>query len=71
MFNVVSTCSYGFTVDDELQEKELAKKAQKWKDDGMTKTEIDMESKNWKLLEGMRIVKKDSYDFKFLIYLLS
>jgi len=63
MFNVVSTCSYGFTQDDEAVEKELIKKAQEWKDKGMSKDEITFETTNWKLLDGQRIVKKDSFDF--------
>jgi len=63
MFNVVSTCTYGFTQDDEAIEKELAKKAQEWKDRGMSKDEIVFETKNWKLLDGQRVVKRDSFDF--------
>jgi len=63
MFNVVSCCSYGYTVDDAYMEKELDKKKQEWKDKGMDKNQIEFESNNWKLLEGKRIVKKDSFDF--------
>jgi hypothetical protein len=63
MFNVASTCSYGFSIDDVVQEAELQRKRQTWKDEGKSKEEIDFESKNWKLLDGMRITKKDSYDF--------
>jgi DNA-directed RNA polymerase subunit L len=63
MFNIVSTCSYGFTIDSALQDAELAKKRQKWKDEGKSEKEIDFESKNWKLLDGKRIYKKDSFDF--------
>ena len=63
MFNVASTCSYGFSIDDIVQEAELQRKRQTWKDEGKSKEEIDFESKNWKLLDGMRITKKDSYDF--------
>jgi DNA-directed RNA polymerase subunit L len=63
MFNVVSTCSYGFTCDDVLMNRELGKKIQGWKDEGKNEKEIDFESKNWKLLDGLRIVKKDSFDF--------
>lgn len=63
MFNVVSTCSYGFTIDEDLQDKEIAKRMQGWKDDGMSKADMEMEAKNWRLLEGQRYVKKDSYDF--------
>ncbi len=63
MFNAVSTCSYGFTIDTAQQDAELAKKRQKWKDEGKNEKEIDFESKNWKLLDGKRICKKDSFDF--------
>lgn len=63
MFNAVSTCSYGFTVDEEKQDLEIAKKIQEWRNDGKKPDEIDFEVKNWKLLEGLRITKKDSFDF--------
>lgn len=63
MFNVVSTCSYGFAIDEDKQETELAKKIQAWRNEGKKPEEIDYEAKNWKLLEGLRITKKDSFDF--------
>jgi DNA-directed RNA polymerase alpha subunit len=63
MFNAVSTCSYGFTIDTVTQEAILEKYKQTWKDEGKTKEEIDFEAKNWKLLDGLRITKKDSFDF--------
>jgi len=63
MFNIVSNCTYGFTQDDEAIEKELAKKSQEWKDKGMSKDEIVFETKNWTLLDGQRVVKRDSFDF--------
>ena len=63
MFNAVSTCSYGFTIDTALQEAELAKKIQTWKDEGKDEKQINFEAENWKLLEGKRIFKKDSFDF--------
>jgi len=63
MFNCVSTCSYGFTPDEEGIDRELSKKVKHWKDQGLTKEGIDFESKNWRLLEAQRIVKKDSFDF--------
>jgi DNA-directed RNA polymerase subunit L len=62
-FNVISTCSYQYTVDNDQMESELDKKKQQWKDKGLGKDEIMFESENWKLLEGKRIVKKDSFDF--------
>ena len=63
MFNVVSACSYGFTVDDVKQEIELNKKKKEWKDQGMSPADIKFESENWRLLDGLRITKKDSFDF--------
>ena len=63
MFNSSCTCAYGFTVDDVKQEQELAKKMQQWKDSGLNDEQIDFETKNWKLLDGLRITKKDSFDF--------
>lgn len=63
MFNAVSTCSYGFTIDTALHEAELAKKLQNWKDAGKDEKQINFEAQNWKLLEGKRIFKKDSFDF--------
>jgi len=62
-YNVVSTCSYGNTIDDAAQEAKLAQIKQKWKDEGKKETEIEFEAANWKLLEGKRIFKKDSFDF--------
>ena len=63
MFNVVSTCSYGFTPDlDKIQET-LGKKRADWKHEGKTDKEIAFESKNWELLDALRITKKDSFDF--------
>jgi DNA-directed RNA polymerase subunit L len=62
-YNAVSTCSYGNTIDDAAQEVKLAQLKQKWKDEGKKENEIDFESKNWKLLEGKRIFKNDSFDF--------
>ena len=63
MYNVVSTCSYGFTMDADKIDSELAKKKQIWKDEGKKPEEIEFESKNWKLLDGLRVFKKDSFDF--------
>lgn len=62
-YNVVSTCSYGNTIDLALQEAELAKLMQKWKDEGKKPDEVNFEAENWKLLEGKRIFKEDSFDF--------
>jgi DNA-directed RNA polymerase II subunit RPB3 len=64
MFSAISTCAYGFTVDQKEMEVKLNMKRKDWKDDGKTEKEIEsFESKNWTLLEGARIAKKDSFDF--------
>ena len=62
-YNVVSTCSYGNTIDIPTQEAKLQQFKQKWKDEGKKESEINFEAENWKLLEGKRIFKKDSFDF--------
>lgn len=63
MFNVTGTCSYGFTPDTEKINTELAIRQDQWEKDGKSKEEIKFESDNWVLLEGMRYVKKNSFDF--------
>ena len=63
MFNVVSTCSYGFTDDSAAQDAELVRKIQTWKDEGKNEKEIKFETDNWRLLDAKRIFKKDSFDF--------
>lgn len=63
MFNVVSCCSYGCSVDDVKQELELNKLRKTWKDQGLKTADIKYESDNWKLLDGLRIIKQDSFDF--------
>jgi DNA-directed RNA polymerase alpha subunit len=63
MFNCVSTCAYGFTIDRAEFESQLEKEKKKWESAGMSKDAVEFEAKNWKLLEGQRIVLKDSFDF--------
>jgi len=63
MFNITGTCSYGCTPDKEKIEEQLAIRKQKWKDEGKKDTEISFEAANWKLLEGLRYVKKNCFDF--------
>jgi DNA-directed RNA polymerase subunit L len=63
MFNVAGTCSYGFTPDTQKIKEELAIRQDRWEKEGKTKEEITFESDNWVLLEGMRYVKKNSFDF--------
>jgi len=63
MFNVVSTCAYGYTEDPVRIEEELAKKIQQWADQGLSKDDIVHEAANWRLLDAQRITIKDSFDF--------
>lgn len=63
MYNAVSTCSYGLTQDEDEVEIALSKLIQSWKAEGKTEKDIDFETKNWKLLDALRICKKDSFDF--------
>ena len=63
MFNVTGTCAYGFTADITKMDDEVEKRIIKWKDEGKNAKEIAFEAKNWKLLEGLRYVIKDSFDF--------
>jgi len=63
MFNVTGTCSYGCTPDYEKIDEQLEIRKQKWKDEGKKETEIKFEASNWKLLEGLRYVKTNSFDF--------
>lgn len=63
MFNVVSTASYGCSVDVDKQQAEIAKKVQTWKNEGKKDDQIKFEIKNWEYLDGKRIIKNDSFDF--------
>ena len=64
MFNVVSTCSYGNSLDDQKINIILQEKIKKWKDEGKTKEEMTFEINNWKTLEAKRIFINNSFDFK-------
>ena len=59
-FSVASKCAYGCTVDTDRLEAELQVKKAQWKDEGK---DVSFETKNWKLLDGLRITKKNSFDF--------
>jgi DNA-directed RNA polymerase subunit L len=63
MFNVTGTCSYGCTPNREEMIKQLGLRRTKWEQEGKTEMEVDFESRNWNLLEGLRYVTKDSFDF--------
>lgn len=62
MFNAVSNCSFGNSVDKEQCNYILEKKRDEWALT-MTKKEIEREEANWYLLEAKRVFKPDSFDF--------
>jgi len=63
MYNVTGTCAYGCTPNIDKMEEELAIRRHKWKDAQKTEEEINFEAANWKLLEGLRYVIDNSFDF--------
>lgn len=50
-------------LDPDKMEEQLEIRKQKWKDEGKKEDEIKFEAANWKLLEGLRYVIKNSFDF--------
>ena len=63
MFNVVSTCSYGNTIDQERIDIVLNEKMASWKKEGKSKDEITFEVNNFKTLEAKRIFIPNSFSF--------
>lgn len=63
MFNVVSTCSYGNTIDQERVEETIKEKMAMWKQQGKSKEDISFEIDNFKALEAKRIFIPDSFNF--------
>jgi len=63
MFNVTATCAYGCTPDEAKINTELGIRKHKWQEEGKSEKEINFEAANWKLLEGMRYVKRMSFDY--------
>ena len=60
MYNIVGTCAYGCTVDDDKAEKILARQKQEWQRLGLP---VEKEATNWELLEKKRIIVPNSFDF--------
>ena len=60
-YNVVSTCSFGGTLDQERIEKNWLEKEKTLSDED--KDELEFIKKDWLLIEGARLVKKNSFDF--------
>ena len=60
MYNCVSVCSYGCTVDTSEQEVRLTKLKKDWE---KSKLDVKFEEANWRLLEGQRIILDNSFEF--------
>jgi DNA-directed RNA polymerase subunit L len=62
-FNVAGTCTYKRTQDNHAILQQLHIKESEFKEKGLNDKEIEFEKKNWQLLDGMRIVVPNSFDF--------
>lgn len=63
MYNVVSLCSFGNTIDKVKVEKEWSNREGKMKQDGFSESEIKFEKKNFHLLDAQRQYVNNSFDF--------
>lgn len=63
MFNVVSKCAYGNTIDVNKSKEAWTEKENKMKADGATADEIEYTKTNFYLLDAQRYFVKDSFDF--------
>ena len=63
MYNIVSTCCYGFTLDKVKASDEWNNKEKELNKNGLTEEEIDFEKKNWFLLEAKRKTIPNSFDY--------
>lgn len=63
MFNVVSSCAYGNTVDKERVEEEWTKRNEKLVKADMSKSDIEFQKRNFYLLDAQRYFVENSFDF--------
>ena len=63
MFNVVSKCTYGNTVDKDKVESTMQALKQKWAKEGMNSDEIAFQTKNFMLLDAERQFIENSFDY--------
>ena len=63
-FNMVSTCSYGFTKDESKIKNIIIDKKINLKDENKSDDEINLIINNWLNHDAKRIFKPNSYDFK-------
>jgi DNA-directed RNA polymerase II subunit RPB3 len=62
-FNVVSTCTYAATPNQEEIEKTWSLMESKMKNENKSENDIEYAKKDWLLLDAKRIVKPNSFDF--------
>jgi len=62
-YNVISTCAYECTPDLQKAEEVWQEKEKIIKKEGISQEDIELEKKNWYLLEGKRYYIPNSYDF--------
>jgi DNA-directed RNA polymerase subunit L len=63
MFNVVSKCAYGNTIDTEAAKEAWTEKENKMNADGATADEIEYAKTNFYILDAQRYFVKNSFDF--------
>ena len=63
MLNVVGTCAYGATVDNDSADQALEAQRQKWRTEGLAPELVERNAVNWELLDKKRITVANSFDF--------
>jgi DNA-directed RNA polymerase alpha subunit len=63
MFNVVSKCAYGNTIDEAARSAAIDVLKSKWHEENMSGDEIEFQVRNFHLLDGERYFIKDSFDY--------
>ena len=64
MFNILSTCAYGNSLDIIKINETWDNIEKKYNSDGITKEEIEFNKTNWLAIDAKRIYEKNSFDFK-------
>lgn len=62
-FNVVSTCGFAATPDEDKIREKWSQMEKELKERGFSKEEIESKELDWKYLDAKRITKADSFDF--------
>lgn len=63
MYNVVSTCAYGATMDNIVANDKWNDKKQELQKQGLSEQDIEFEKLNWFSLDAKRITVPNSFDF--------